>query len=772
MKYIDKLLKVLKTNRNTFFTYILTLITAYLVIDRIVEMLILFFTGLSVSYWGPIKYTFAMACPVFAFVFSYPSKFCKSNQNKISFFYTYCICLYVIGISAVVQWLNHLLWMLILSLPNYELIISQFSDLIIRAFTAVSVYIPLVTFYKLIIWLNQTVNDPIFPNNFQESICDFQGIDISAPDGTTGPYSLEVEFCKDRQTGKPVKLIESRRLQPMLVIGPSGTGKTSMVMEPMIARDIEKKHFFREVAKEMGYTALKTNIAYLNKPYDNEYLNKNFSLSMITPVEGKEKVYKAYMHKMIYEIEPNGTIIYKNFGITVVSPDSNHTDRIKEVAEAFDIPYEEINPTNPNSIGLNPFIIGNPALCGLIVSLVIRGLYTPLCATAELAYAEDVSTQAIQNLVLLLKLMYPRMNDGLMPNLEDLLKCFNNFDWVEEMCEELKKDEELAKEYELQLGYFKQYFYKDSEGRKDMQRYVHFASSTLDVLLRSAEVRSIVCNRYNNINFNDVLNEGKLVLVSTRPYEIGGAAHKGFGLFFLMLMMCSVENNRELVKNRIPHFMYVDEFDAYSNGALGDMYSLYRKFKIGIILSAQTINGLGAGAETLLANSPTKITFGNNTPDEMDWWAREFGKRREWDVSYTYDKEDGAYSDKLGGTKWTWKDHMHNAKIQGLKFKNIIYKMKNKAGKNVVNYGKVDFLESKYKTPHKTKKYNFNKFINAVSEDKKDEKEKWKPNKVQFNKDDRGDIDPIKTDITDSSYFFDNADAISFNFNNKKSDKK
>ena len=29
-----------------------------------------------------------------------------------------------------------------------------------------------------------------------------------------------------------------------------------------------------EVAKEMGYTALKTNIAVLNRPYDNEYLNK------------------------------------------------------------------------------------------------------------------------------------------------------------------------------------------------------------------------------------------------------------------------------------------------------------------------------------------------------------------------------------------------------------------------------------------------------------------------------------------------------------------
>lgn len=770
MKYIDKFLKILKTDRNTFFTYLLTLITAYIIIDRIIEMLILCFTGMSVSYWGPIRYTLAMACPVFAFLFSYPSKFCKSDKNKKSFFCTYCVCLYIVGISALVQWLNHLAWVGILSLPNYEFIITEFSSLIINAFTAVSIYIPLVTFYKLILWLNRTVNDPIFPNNYQESIEDFQGLDISAPDGSTGPYSLEIEICKDRSTGKPVKIIESRRFQPTLIIGPSGTGKTAMLMEPMIARDLEKKYFFREVSKEMGYTALKTNIAVLNKPYDNDYLNKNFNLSMLTPVEGKEKVYRAYMNKMISEVKPDGRILYKNFGITVVTPDSDHTDRIKEVAKNFDIPFIEIDPTNPTSIGINPFIIGNPALCGLIISLAIRGLYySPAKLTAELAYAEDLSTQAIQNLVILLKVMYPKLHDGLMPNLEDLLKCFTNFGFVEEMCEEMKKDPELAKEYALQIDYFEQNFYKDAIGKAEMQKYVHFASATLDVLLRSAEARNIICNRYNNIDFNDVLNNGKIVLISTRPYEIGGTGHKGFGNFFLMLMMCYVENSRKLLYDRIPHFVYVDEFNQYATESLSDMYSIYRKFKIGTIFSAQTIGGLGDKRDLLLANAPTKITFGNSTPEEMSWWMSEFGKRKEWKVGYSYDKADGEYSDKLGNPSWDWVDHMKLGKIQGLKFKGVIYKIKNKKGKNVVNFGTVDFLESKYKTPHKTKKYNFNKYITAISEDnEKEEKYRWDPKKVKFTENDRGDVDPIQTDSTDSSYFFDNEDAISFNLGNNK----
>ena len=61
LKAIDKFLKYLKTDRNTFLTYVLTLVSAYLVVDRIVEMLMMIFTGMAVSYWGPITYTLALA---------------------------------------------------------------------------------------------------------------------------------------------------------------------------------------------------------------------------------------------------------------------------------------------------------------------------------------------------------------------------------------------------------------------------------------------------------------------------------------------------------------------------------------------------------------------------------------------------------------------------------------------------------------------------------------------------------------------------------------
>ena len=231
--------------------------------------------------------------------------------------------------------------------------------------------------------------------------------------------------------------------------------------------------------------------------------------------------------------------------------------------------------------------------------------------------------------------------------------------------------------------------------------------------------------------------------------------------------MCAVEGRPGSDKTRIPYFLYVDEFDKYASPFFSDMVTLYRKYRVGTILAVPTLSSLGGASspfmQTLLSNCPTKITFGNCTPEEYAWWEKEFGQRREWSASNSYTP------DKIDGINWSWKDIMSVAKIQGLKFKTCIYKMKDSKGKNVVNYGTLDFLESKYKEPHKLKEYNFDKFNSGIAheETKKVKKNKFNPNYIDFDNEDV-EIDPIQTDTTDSSVLFNNEDAVSFNLGEKK----
>ena len=771
MKLLDKFLGVLKTDRNTFFTYIFTLLTAYIVVDRVVEIILLCITGMVVNYWNPYVYAFAILCPVFAYVFSISSKFAKSDKTKLSFFFGFWVAIYIIATSMIIQWLNRLAWIGVLSLPNSKLIIAEFSKATKRALSLTPIYIIFMSFYKLFFWLYKTVNNPIFPNPVKESILDFTGLDLTLAPENSGPYSYENTLCIDRTTGKPVKMLEKRRFDSTLIIGPSGTGKSALILEPMFARDIEKKYFLHEASKEMGYNALKTGLATLDCPYSKDYLNEFFDLTMLTPADGREKAYTSYMKKLINGVSADGTITYKNLGMSSLTPDANQTKKLAEIAKNFGIPTHIIDPLDSNSPGINPFTLPTPALAGLMISLVLESLFNAASATAELAYMKNLAFQAIQNICVILGVMYPKRHNGDLPTLEDLLDCLINFDLVQDLCEDLKTDPELANTYRFQLSYFEQNFYKDAPGRKDMQRYVHFAVDQLEELLRAGCVRDIICRRRNNISMPEVLKKGEVVLMCTRPTDIGGAQHKGFGLFFLVLLMCAVEGRPGNDKTRIPHFLYVDDFDKYACPLLGDLFTMFRKFRVGGIFAAPNLASLGGPLspfmQNLLANCSTKVSFGNCTPEEYAWWEKEFGQRREWKVGNSYDTKNGEYSSNLGGSvNWAWEDHMKVAKIQGLKFKACIYKTKDKRGKNVVNFATADFVEAKYNEPHKVKEYNFDKFnqnSSSHNEEQDSKAHRFNPDNIDF---DHSDLDPVQTDENNSNYTFSDGNAVSIKLDN------
>ena len=769
MKIFDKFLKFLKTDRNTFLTYILTVITIYLAVDRLIEMMFMILSGVSVSYWGPLQYTLAIACPIFAFLFSGSSTFVKADQMKLGFFYLYCISLYIIGISMVVQWFNLLCWLLFMATPGYVSVVTEFSNLIQPAFQSLAVYIPLVTFYplfkKLFTWINDT-------KDIRDSIMDYGGINLSEKKENTGAYSVELPLYSDKKTGANVVMTEQGRFQSTFICGVSGSGKTSMLFEPMMAKDIEKKFFFKEASKELGYTALKTGLAYLKYPYDNSYLNDNFNLNMLVPNSGKEKLFKAYLKKMI-AYDGGNSILYRDLGFTSISPDYESTSRILEVANNYNIPVNLIDPANPDSPGLNPFAFDDPVKIAIIISSVLKEMYTYAGRDIEESFRQNVTLQAVENVSILLKEMYPRLNGELLPNLEDMLNMFNDFSLVEKMCKQLEAIPELAKKYSLQLGYFKKNFYANGVNREETEKYISAATTQLDTLLRVQGVRNILCNRSNNLNYDDILANGEITLVCTRRGDLGATVHTAFGLFFLLLMQYSVLRRPGNEKTRVPHFLYIDEFPDFITHATTNMFTLYRKYRVGIIISAQNLRQLGEQnkskyRETILANCANKFIFGNNTPEDNAWWELELGTKREWTFKYNYDTEKLQYDSKYGDALFKWKQNYSAGKVQSLKAKQCMYKVKNIAGKSSVGIMKVDLLDSKYHEPHYGKHFNFSRFTNGIAEEEsKPKKEKFNLKNLEFDKSSNGDIDSIKNNTTDSNFIIDNEDAIIFDINRK-----
>lgn len=773
MKLIDKFLKKLNISRNTFATYILTLVTVYLAVDRIVEMLLMIFTGVSYSYWGPIQYTLALACPIFAFLFSGQSEFATSNMKKVTIFYIYVIGLYIIAISMFTQWLNKGVWLLLLSTPDYVELITDFSDIVKPAMISISLYLPLVTIFPLFKWIYFGPNDNLFQIR---SIWDYRGIDLSDQKKDRGIYTCEVFLCTDHDYGNTIIIPEVSRYLSLFVCGGSGTGKTALIFEPMIARDIEKKFFFREMSKEMGYTALKTGIAYLTKPYDNEYLNENFKLEMLSPVKGKEAVYNGYMKKMILGTL-NGETIYKNLGLEIMSPDYELIDHMAQVCDNFGFKYNMIDPSNPNSTGLNPFVYDEPSKIAVAISSALKAMYSNAHEENEDAYREDFIIQAIENLAILLKEMYPRMNEGALPNLEDMLKMFTNFDLIEKMCEILAHDEELKEKYAIQLSYFKKCFYKNGTARSQTEKDIYAAVTQLDNLLRLPGVKSILCNRFNNIDFDKALANGEITFVCTRRGDLGSSTHQAFGLFFLISMQNAVLRRPGSENSRVPNFLYVDEFPDFICKATESIFTMYRKYRVGTIISAQNLAQLETPKSrenyrnTILSNCSNKIFTGNAVIDELEWWCAEFGSHREWTYKVDFDTEKTKYTNKYGDVKWAYVNYFTPSKLQGqLTDKKCAYKIKDIGGRLKVGPGKFNYLDSKYKEKQKIKIYDFEKYSDGVTTDTEDDassKRKFDLKNLDF-KDERNEINPVQTDTTDAKYLFDNDDAVVINFKRKE----
>lgn len=777
MKLIDKFLKKLNTDRNTFATYLLTLICIYISVDRIVEMLLMIFTGVSYSYWGPIAYTFALACPVFAFAFSCPSKFARTKDNKVTLFFFYSIFFYIIALSMFTQWLNMGAWLLLLSVPNYTELITDFSDLVRPAMRSISLFLPLVTIFPFINWSYLGVNQT---SAQIKSIWDYHGINLASSPKDKGAYSCELYICFDSYTGKTIIMPEQSRFQSLFVCGGSGTGKTSLVYEPLIARDLEKKYFFKEVSKEMGYTALKTRIATLEAPYDNDYLNKNFNLNMLQPVEGKETIFKNYLKKMMLGTV-DGKNVYKNIGLTLMAPDYEVIEHMIEVCDNFGIDYNIIDPNNSKSLGLNPFVYKDSSKTALTISSVIKSMYNTAHTDIDEAYKEDISMQAIENLVVLLKEVYPKMNEGKLPNMEDMLKMFTNFELIEKMCKilehDIENDPNKKEKFAVLLAYFKKNFYNNAPAKSTMEKYIYSIASQLDNLLRIPGIKNILCNRYSNIDFDKTLANSEVTFICTRRGDLGPVGHKALGLFYLISMQNSVLRRPGVESSRVPYFIYVDEFADFICKDTEAMFTMYRKYRVGSIISTQNLQQLETPElnvnyrNTILANCYSKIMTGGGAYDELEWWANELGLHREWKWTESMDMKKEEYDSKAGNVSWKFVPNFTAGRLQTLGLTDCAYKIRRPDGKPMVGPGKLVFLESKYKEQHKIKTFDFGKYSDGVTTETEDDsssmRKKFNPNKIDF-KGDNDEFDPIQTDTTDSKYMFDNQDAIVVTFNKKR----
>jgi len=692
--------------------------------------------------WTSYEYTLALLLPLAGFAYFCSSKYTKNTNNRLKMYVVTYILIAILFFCMLAQIANSLVWLILnvigikgQALQHALLNISGFDQKLIAAVRAFTLYIPF-SIVPLSVPIVFSLFDNEHPINKLKSLTILSSSSSSKP--MTAP-KCDVKICNDLSTNSPIIITEERRMETVLVQGATGTGKTSTCLLPMCASDLELKRKYKDSAKKIVMEALENGYAFVNAPYDNESLNKYFSLKFIEPVRGKEDKFYESLGDLVKGQDPEtGAYIFRDLGITVLEPDGKYIEDFRTVAHNLGIEVHSIDPLDPNSLGINPFINKSPAKVASIISTVLKGMYESENPDSSNVFFGQVTQQALENLAILLKLMHPKLHNNEIPTLEDMLKMLYDYSIVEDMCEEMKKDPVLGPKHNILIKYFEKNFYNpplDINGRpvpgtvgsnrRETEQFLYGATTQLDNLMRNKAVRRILCSRDNNIDLDRVLAEGHCVSVCTRRGELGALLSKPFGMFYILTMQDAVLRRPGDENTRIPHFMYIDEFPDFVNKETETCFTLFRKYRCGMTIAIQNLSQLERTKsmefykEVITSNSKTVLIFGDTNTEDSNYWSQAFGKHEYWDIgnslevtplgNVTSPKDAG-----IGGEAISMAiDFTENIKpwmLNELPFRHVFYRTRNAKGGQIFGRGITDFIDKKYLTETKPTNYDFAKY--------------------------------------------------------------
>jgi hypothetical protein len=137
--------------------------------------------------------------------------------------------------------------------------------------------------------------------------------------------------------------------------------------------------------------------------------------------------------------------------------------------------------------------------------------------------------------------------------------------------------------------------------------------------LFSPTAKRILEQEKSTINFEQIMNEGKILLCNLSKGKLGEDNSKVFGVVVMAkLQLASLRRARMAEKDRKDFYMYVDEFQNFATPAFAQILSEARKYRLGAILAHQTTSQLEDKSlvNVTLANTGTVICFRTANPED------------------------------------------------------------------------------------------------------------------------------------------------------------
>ena len=286
-----------------------------------------------------------------------------------------------------------------------------------------------------------------------------------------------------------------------------------------------------------------------------------------------------------------------NCGFTVIDP---HGDLYDEVYNF--IPADKlitINSLSESSCGINPLRYDKrmPQAKSLIINELIRifgSLYDMKTAGGPM-----FETYFKHGLLLI-------MDEGVEEkfgerNLNDLVKLFFNQPYRSELLRGCREESVIN-------------FFNTAENTTGEQVFANFAiyiTSKLNRFVDDYYLAPLLSGKRENINFRQLIDDGKIMLVKLEKGLIGNDNTSLLGQIILSnIILAGMSRTGTKINERKPHYIFIDEFQNFVKSDIGSALSEVRKYGLNLVLANQTLGQLDDYLiQSLLGNVGSMVFF-------------------------------------------------------------------------------------------------------------------------------------------------------------------
>jgi hypothetical protein len=117
-------------------------------------------------------------------------------------------------------------------------------------------------------------------------------------------------------------------------------------------------------------------------------------------------------------------------------------------------------------------------------------------------------------------------------------------------------------------------------------------------------MRPIISQQKSTINFRDVMDEGKILLVNLSKGKIGEINSHLLGMVIVGKLLMSALSRVDIPeKDRRPFYLYIDEFQNFTTDSISQILAEARKYRLSLTIAHQFIGQL--------SEDISKAVFGN-----------------------------------------------------------------------------------------------------------------------------------------------------------------